>query len=228
MARNDPKDFTMKLWLTPLSITLTCSAALAQEFGQVISRSPLYQQVAVPRQVCQPVAVAVQPANSGAGALMGAIAGAAIGQQIGGGSGQALATMAGVIGGAMLGDRIESPATQLGQQQHCTVQNLMENRLVGYQVLYEYAGKQYSVQLAQDPGPTIALQVTPVGAVTASPSDAVTPNIIASQPLVLPPPAVVYSAPPVYYRPWPVTTHIQLGWGWPYRRGGHHGHRHWR
>ncbi len=218
----------MKLWLTTLGAVLTCTVTLAQETGQVISRSPVYQQVAVPRQVCQPVASALQPPSSGAGALMGAIAGAAIGNQIGGGSGQALATMAGVIGGAMLGDRIESPATLPATQQHCTVQTVLENRLAGYHVIYEYAGKQYSVQLAQDPGPTIPLQVTPVGAMTSPPPGAGVSTVIPPQPMVVPPPTVVYSAPPVIYRPWPVTTSLHLGWGWPHSRVRHHGHRHWR
>jgi len=37
-----------------------------------------------------------------------------------------------------------------------------ENRLTGYNVVYEFAGKQYNVQLPKDPGPTIKLQITPV------------------------------------------------------------------
>jgi len=99
---------------------------------------------------------------------MGAIAGGAVGSQIGGGQGQALATMAGIIGGSILGDKIEKPApTQTVNQTTCTLQSAYESRLVGYQVVYEYAGKQYTVQLPQDPGPTIALQVSPVGMASA-------------------------------------------------------------
>jgi hypothetical protein len=33
---------------------------------------------------------------------------------------------------------------------------------VAYNVTYEYAGKQYIVQMPQDPGPSVRLQITPV------------------------------------------------------------------
>jgi len=136
--------------------------ANAQEVGKVISSVQVIQQVAVPRQVCSQEQVAVQPNKSGAGAAMGAIAGGAIGNQIGGGSGKAAATMLGIFGGAILGDKIEgAPAPQTQTVQNCTVQNSIENRLMGYKVTYEFNGKQYTVQLPQDPGPTIKLNVTP-------------------------------------------------------------------
>jgi len=94
---------------------------------------------------------------------MGAIAGGAIGNAIGKGEGRAIATMIGVIGGAIAGDKVEGPqATQTQTQQTCTTQQGYENRLTGYNVVYEFAGKQYNVQLPRDPGPTIKLQITPV------------------------------------------------------------------
>lgn len=209
------------------ALLAVCSLAQAQEVGQVISRTPVYQQVVVPRQTCSQTPVAVQPQTSGAGAVMGAIAGGAVGNSIGRGEGRALATMAGIIGGAVLGDKIESPgATQMQTQTTCTTQNIYENRLTGYNVVYEYAGKQYNVQLPQDPGPTIALQVTPVAA----------PRPETQAPSIMPPsappvtvvtePRVVYVPAPVYRSYPPVYTNIHLGWGW---NGGYgHGHRHWR
>ena len=82
----------MKTLATTLLLA-TASLAQAQEIGQVISRTAVYQQVAVPRQTCSQTPVAVQNPSSGGGALMGAIAGGAVGSQIGGGSGQALAEL---------------------------------------------------------------------------------------------------------------------------------------
>jgi uncharacterized protein YcfJ len=163
--------------------------------GQVTSRIALYQQVAVPGQVCANTPVTVQPPNSGAG--------------------------------AMVGDNIEKQApAQTVNQTTCTLQSAYENRLIGYQVVYDYAGKQYTVQLPQDPGPTIALQITPAGMPTA-PISQVTP------PMGLPPgmaqPQVIYSQPavvygsPYYYNPYPFSTSINLGWGF---RGGYG--RRWR
>ena len=57
--------------------------AQAQEVGNVISRTAVYQQVSVPRQVCTQTQVNVPGQTSGAGAAMGAIAGGAIGNAIG-------------------------------------------------------------------------------------------------------------------------------------------------
>jgi uncharacterized protein YcfJ len=139
------------------------NCAYAQEVGQVISRTPVYQQVTVPRQVCTQTQVTVPGQTTGAGAAMGAIAGGAIGNSMGKGEGRALATMIGVIGGAIVGDRVEGPqAAQTQTQQTCSTQQVYENRLVGYNVVYEFAGKQYTVQWPRDPGPTIKLQITPV------------------------------------------------------------------
>jgi len=202
--------------------------------GQVISRTALFQQVAVPGQACAITPVTVQAPKSGAGALMGAIAGAAVGSQIGGGQGQVLATMAGLMGGAILGDNIEKPApVQTSNQTTCTPQTAYENRLVGYQVVYEYAGKQYTTQLPQDPGPTLTLQVSPAMMANAplatAPVNAPAPTVINQPQVIYAPPTVVYGSP-YYYgnnygNPYPFSTSINLGWGF---RGGHGGHRHWR
>jgi uncharacterized protein YcfJ len=145
------------------AIALICATtawAQAQEVGQVISRTAVYQQVAVPRQTCTTPSPTTPAPTSGGGAIIGAIAGGLIGSQLGGGNSQGIATMAGVVGGAVLGNQVEgqnasTPTTT------CTTQTVYENRLIGYNVVYEYAGKQYNVQLPQDPGLTIPLQVTP-------------------------------------------------------------------
>lgn len=137
--------------------------AWAQETAKVISSVQVIQQVAVPRQVCTQETVAVQGNKSGAGALMGAIAGGAVGNQVGGGSGRAAATALGIFGGAILGDKIEgAPAPQNQTVQNCRTETVYENRVMGYNVTYEYAGKQYMVQMPRDPGPTVQINITPV------------------------------------------------------------------
>ncbi|PUE44788.1 hypothetical protein B9Z47_17365 [Limnohabitans sp. 2KL-1] len=217
----------MKTLATTLLLA-TAGLAQAQEVGQVISRTAVYQQVAVPRQTCSQTPVAVQNPTSGAGALMGAIAGGAVGNQIGGGSGRALATIAGVMGGAMMGDKIESPGSQIQNQTTCTTQTVYENRLTGYNVVYEYAGKQYNVQLPQDPGPTIQLQVTPLGAPRSeAPADTVV-TAAAIPATVINESRVVYVPTPVYRTYPPVYTNINLGWGWGGGYGYRGGHGHWR
>ena len=79
------------------------------------------------------------------------------------GGGRAAATVLGVLGGAILGDKVEgAPAPEVRTVQNCTNQVFYENRTTGYHVVYEFAGKQYTVQMPNDPGPTVRLQVTPV------------------------------------------------------------------
>jgi len=152
---------TRHLWIMTATLA-SCGLIQAQEVGRVLVTQPVVRQVPVPRQVCSTQQVDVQPQKSGAGALMGAIAGGAIGNQVGNGAGNAVATMAGIVGGAILGDHIEgAPPAQAQTVQSCTTQNFMETRTVGYNVTYEFAGRQYNVRMAQDPGPSIQLQITP-------------------------------------------------------------------
>lgn len=229
-----------KIMMTAGSAAALAAASIgtaeAQEQGRVLSSQAVIQQVAVPRQVCNNQQVAVQGQKSGAGGLMGAIAGGAIGNNVGAGSGRGLATVIGVIGGAMMGDRVEgAPPVQMQTVQHCTTQNFYENRTSGYNVVYEFNGKQYNVQMPNDPGQFVQLQVTPVGA-TSQPMQGANMGIPAPmiqpmmqqqviQPVVVAP-QVIYAQPEVVYaRPYypMIYPAVNIGFGW---RGGY-GHRHW-
>lgn len=205
----------MKKFLLLTSALVASTLCAAQELGRVISATPVIEQVAVPRQVCTVEQVTVQPPKSGAGAVMGAIAGGAMGNAIGDGSGRTAATVLGLLGGAILGDRIEGAAAPQTQNvQRCTTQTFYESRTMAYNVVYEYAGKQYSVQMPNDPGPTIQLSVTPVGASALPLPSTVT---IMERP--------VYAQPPVVVVPPPVTLHDGSGFNrhpypsYPWRDG---------
>jgi uncharacterized protein YcfJ len=81
--------------------------------------------------------------------------------------------MLGVMGGAVLGDRLEGPgATHIENVQRCEIRTYYENHTVAFDVVYDYAGKRYAVQMQQDPGPTLPLQVLPVGTSAQVPSEA--------------------------------------------------------
>jgi uncharacterized protein YcfJ len=218
-------------------------AAFAQEQGRVISTTPVITQVAVPRQVCSNEQVTTQTQQkSGAGALMGGIAGGAMGNAVGNGSGRAAATMIGIFGGAILGDKIEGGQPQANTQnvQRCTTQTFYENRPTAYNVVYEFNGKQYQVQLPQDPGPFVSLQVTPVGGAPVAPvqqapvivrpvtqAPVYTPPVVYTQPVYTQPVVIesytTYVQPaPVYVRPAPVfVTTAPVYYGRPYH---HHPH----
>lgn len=144
---------------------LASAAALAnaQEQARVLSATPIVQQVGVPQQVCGNETVYTGPRTTGGGAVLGAIAGGAAGNAIGGGSGRAAATAIGLIGGALLGNQIEGNGRPAYQNvQRCGTETYYENRTVGYTVVYEYAGRQYTTQTQNDPGRYIQVQVQPV------------------------------------------------------------------
>ena len=216
----------MKKILILTATILSTGLSLAQDVGRVISSTPIIQQVSVPRQICNTEQVAVQQPKSGAGAVMGAIAGGAMGNAIGNGGGRAAATMIGIMGGAIVGDRVEgAPQTQFQNVQRCSTQTFYETRPMAYNVVYEYAGKQYSVQMPQDPGPTIQLQIAPVGVNSQAPAPS---NPITYQQPAYGQPSQVMITPQVYsgtyvqpYYP-PVGIELDLGYG-----GGYRGRRHW-
>ena len=138
-------------------------AQAQQETARVISSTPIMQEYPVTRQVCQDEAVTRGGQKSGAGALIGGIAGGAIGNAIGKGSGNALATGLGLFGGAILGNSIEGEAAPQTQMvRHCYPQTVYESRVSAYNVVYEFGGKEYSVQMPSDPGQYLQLQITPI------------------------------------------------------------------
>lgn len=218
--------------LTLLASLPLHSQAQSQEVARVISSTPIVTQVSAPRQVCHETQVITTAPKSGAGALMGAIAGGAIGSQIGGGSGRALATAAGVVGGAIFGDNVEGAPQPVSRPvTTCGMQNSYENRVTAYNVVYEYAGKQYSIQLPNDPGPYLPIQVTP--SVVAAPPVTVAPPTVITAPVVTTPvyvtspyPSQVWYGPSVYPAPYygpgygPAVS-LRFGYG-----GGYGGHRH--
>lgn len=169
--------------------------------ARVISSTPVVQQVAVPRQVCNNQQIISQAPKTGGGALLGAVAGGAAGNAIGNGGGRAAATLLGVFGGAILGDRIEGPGGQQVQNvQQCSTQTFYENRPSHFNVVYEYQGTQYNTQMVNDPGQFVRLQVTPVGGMSAPPQPAFQnqPNPVYQQPYQPP------YQPQSYFQPAPL------------------------
>ena len=233
------------------------NASAMDILARVISSTPVVQQVSVPRQVCSTQPMITESPGSGAGAVMGALAGGAMGNAIGDGGGRALATVIGLVGGAMIGNNIEGNRQQVQNVQQCGTQVSYENRTSHYNVMYEYADKQYNVQMANDPGPYVRLQVTPVGAMPSQPQvSSVQPGFVqpygqpaVNQPVYSQP---VYSQPvygqpvygqpvytqQVYVQPAPVAIYpgyysrpyyppVGMSFNFGYSRGGY-GHRHWR
>ena len=214
-----------------LVFTALAAAALAahaqQEQGRVLSATPVTQQVAVPQQVCgnETLYSDARP-TTGAGAMLGAIAGGAAGNAIGGGGGRAAATALGVVGGALLGNQVEGGRPGYQNVQRCTTETYYDNRVIGYDVVYEYAGRQYTTRTQSDPGQWIALSVQPAMQGMAPPppyppgygygygdgGGYVRPGVVVS----------TQPGPPAYVTP-PVTAVIEYrdAYGYPYRQPRH-------
>ena len=140
-----------------------------------------------------------------------------------------------------------------GAPPQCSTQTIYESRTVAYTVIYEYAGRQYSVQMPQNPGASLRLQVgaAPASMAMGSPPNQVVdegavagPAVNATQPYPYPSPVqVTYVSPgvsfygsPYYGSPYygsylgPV---VSLGFAGGYYGGGRHysgrgGHGHRR
>lgn len=67
-------------------------------------------------------------------------------------------------------------ATDARPEDACRSVTNFEKRTIGYNVVYEYAGKQYTTQLPEDPGATVNLQISPAG-VSRSTATSATPNV---------------------------------------------------
>jgi uncharacterized protein YcfJ len=209
---------------------LAAFGASAQEFGNVLSSTPVIQQVAVPRTVCQPVAPA-QVTTTGGGAVLGGLTGAGIGSAIGAGSGNVAAMAVGGILGAVVGNNVEAQNQRYAQTYpQCYTQTVSENRTVGYDVVYEYRGQQYSTRMPYDPGRSVQLQVpvaqAPVQAAATDGSVVTAPPVQQAATVTpVPTPVVTAQAAPVvvqqqpqvvYAAPYPAYPAYSYPYAYPY------------
>jgi uncharacterized protein YcfJ len=122
----------------------------------VLSATPAYQTEMRERQVCD------QPAPSkgvsAVGTIIGGVAGGLLGNQIGRGTGKTVATAAGAVGGAVAGNAI---ANNSQNAPSCQIVSEPQQVFVGYDVAYEFSGQRGLVRMAQQPGPTIVVEVRP-------------------------------------------------------------------
>lgn len=137
------------------------------KFARVVSVTPVREQASAPQQVCHDEVVTqhkpVQDTHQIAGTAIGAVAGGLLGNQIGGGKGRTLATVAGAVGGGYAGHEIQANhqrnATTQSTQRRCeTVQGNGGDKVVAYDVSYEYNGVTRTVRMDHDPGDKLQVQ----------------------------------------------------------------------
>lgn len=141
-------------------------AADFEDFGRVVRVTPRVEQYNQPRQECRTDYVQVQqPAQrSAGGSIVGGIAGALLGSQVGSGNGRTAAAAAGAIAGAVVGDRVDNRDAQPGGVQEqavkqCRTVEHWESRTTGYEVVYDYRGRNYTSVMSYDPGERVRLRV---------------------------------------------------------------------
>jgi uncharacterized protein YcfJ len=238
---------SMSGFALPAACLIACALPGAAAFGAedaiVVSSTPVMVSIAVPRQVCSDGQQYVQRPPSGAGALIGAIAGGVIGHTLGHGFGRAAATGLGAVAGSVIGDQVEAGGAPVAvvPVRRCQIATTYENRIVGYDVIYDHAGQRYNARMARDPGRRFAVSAQPAElAPPAYVAETAAPASVQPVPLAgysEPVPQVVYEeAPPVgYYAPSPsvyIAPLIGFGLGYyggyygGYQRGYHGGGRH--
>jgi uncharacterized protein YcfJ len=149
---------------------LAAGAAQAQDYedwARVRSVTPAYEKVSVPQQQCHTEYVPVQAGPSYhpyAGPVLGGVAGGLLGSTIGKGSGKVAAAAAGAMIGTIVGANVQGGPAYAGGAtqpvQRCTTVERWEQRLTGYQVVYDYAGRSYQTVLPYDPGRNLRVRVS--------------------------------------------------------------------
>lgn len=142
-------------------------AAEYEEFGRVVRVTPQVEQVNRPRQECRNeyVQVPQQQQRGVGGSIVGGLVGGLLGNQVGGGTGRTVATAAGAIAGAVAGDRMENSgntggAMQEQQVRQCRTVDHWVSQNNGYEVTYDYRGRNYTTMMSYDPGERIKLRVS--------------------------------------------------------------------
>lgn len=176
-----------RLVLTTILISAFSASAFAghnhrhMDYARVVAVNPVYQTVErrVPRQECWVETVReempVHTASSATGTIVGGIVGGAIGHAVGHGrSNKKLGAVVGTVLGMSVGNDISRGHRDTGYTEvsyrdveRCEVRHVIqtEERLLGYDVTYQYQNQRYTTRMDRHPGKRIrvAVNVSPAG-----------------------------------------------------------------
>lgn len=136
------------------------------EYADVISATEVTEKIRTPREVCSDVAVTeqapVKDQHRIAGTAIGAVLGGVVGNQIGGGKGKTLATVAGAAGGGYAGNQVQKNMQESDRvtrmERRCKTVYDTHTRSLGYDVTYKLGDKQEMVRMDHHPGPRIPVE----------------------------------------------------------------------
>jgi len=167
-------------------------AVLAQSFGdraRVVSARPVIERMPISREECwndrvrtyedRRVTRTDTGAPIGAGTVLGAVIGGVAGHQVGSGRGNDVATGVGAVVGGLIGNQVDRdngnvrPGERVTEVERVPVDRNVERcrtvqetreATVGYDVRYEYMGRQFTTRMARDPGRfvRVAVDIRPV------------------------------------------------------------------
>ncbi len=143
------------------------------DYADVVNVEPVRRQVRVSEPVRECWQETAQPSegpfsyNHVGGTLIGSALGTVVGNQIGHGRGKDVARVAGALIGGAIGhnvsvDRQRQRYGDGGRTiERCDLRyrDSTEERIDGYEVTYEYAGRQYVTRLPYDPGERLRIRV---------------------------------------------------------------------
>ncbi len=144
----------------------TYSLISGPEYAEVLAVKPVNETIKTPRQVCEDVTVTrqkpVKDQHQIAGTAIGAVVGGLLGNQVGGGTGKKIATVAGAVGGGYAGNKVQENMqagdTYTTTETRCDTVTDVSKKLVGYDVKYLLDGKEGQVRMASDPGSRIPVK----------------------------------------------------------------------
>ena len=161
----------------------TASAESFPDRARVVSAHPVVEQIPVDREQCwndrergyeeRRVTRSDTGAVIGPGTVLGAVVGGVIGHQFGHSSGgRDRGTAAGAIVGGLVGNQIDRDNGAVGDGpaevervpverdvKRCRTVHEVREATVGYEVRYEYHGRQFLTRLPQEPGRFIPVNV---------------------------------------------------------------------
>lgn len=155
------------------SLTVGAQAASHYDTASVIDVTPVYKTVryAVPVEECGPQTVRLPEYRApGTAQIVGAVIGGAIGNAVGHKkrNKQVGAAVGAVLGASIANDVANASrrdaGARYGTRNVCETftEYRDEDRLLGYDVRYEYAGQTYTARMKRHPGDEIRVRVTPI------------------------------------------------------------------
>ena len=158
---------------TATVLAVGVQAASHYDTARVIDAIPVYEKVryATPMEECRTETVRLPSYSaSGTAPIVGALIGGALGNAVGNKKrNKQVGAVVGAVLGASIGNDMRRNSSagapvRYGTRDICDTytEYRNEDRLVGYDVTYEYAGRTYSTRTKRHPGDALRIRVTPL------------------------------------------------------------------